>query len=401
MTAKPERLSAGQARRIALAAQGFADPAPRSAPNGRHLKRVFGRLGLIQIDSVNVICRSHYLPLYARLGPYAPALLEDAAWGKRRTLFEYWGHEASLIPVEMQPLFRWRMEEARQGLGVWPGLRRLYDEHGPFIEQVAKEIERRGPISAGDLDQGGKAKGGWWGWSEGKRALEWLFWTGRVTTATRNGFQRLYDLTERVLPAEIAGAPTPEPADAQRELIRCAARSLGVATEGDLRDYFRMSPAAARQAICDLTDAGALIPVKVQGWDRPAYLDREAPKPRRGKTVSLLSPFDSLVWRRERAERLFHFRYRLEIYTPAHKREHGYYVLPFLQGEAISARLDLKADRKAKTLLVLSAHAQAGHRLEDIAGPLQGELERMAGWLGLDGVRIKGTEPLAEQLGDV
>jgi uncharacterized protein YcaQ len=396
--AKPQPISAAQARRIALAAQGFADKPPPGEPGKRHLARMIARVGLIQIDSVNVLVRSHYLPVFARLGAYAPALLEDAAWGKNRTLFEYWGHEASLIPLGMQPLFRWRMAQARDGIGVWSGLKRLYDDHGPFIESVAAEIERRGPIGAGELEAGGKAKGGWWGWSDGKRALEWLFWTGRVTTASRRGFERLYDLTERALPREIVEAPTPDPADAQRELIRLAARSLGVATEGDLRDYFRMGPAEAKPRIAELVEAGELIPAEVQGWDRPAYLAPDAARPRKITAYALLSPFDSLVWRRERAERLFDFRYRLEIYTPAHKRQHGYYVLPFLQGEAITARLDLKADRKAGVLRVKSAHAQPGYEVDAIAAPLGVELARMAGWLGLAEVRVEGVEKLADAL---
>jgi uncharacterized protein YcaQ len=287
---------------------------------------------------------------------------------------------------------------AREGIGVWPHLRRLYAEHGPFIEAVAREIERRGPVSAGELEQGGKAKGGWWGWSDGKRALEWLFWTGRVTTATRRGFTRLYDLTERVLPREITDAPTPSREDAQRELVRRAARALGVATEGDLRDYFRMGVDDTRARIAELAEAGELIPAEVEGWERPGWLHPDGARPRRIAAAALLSPFDSLVWRRERTERLFDFRYRLEIYTPAHKREHGYYVLPFLQGEAITARLDLKADRKAGALLVQSAHVQPGREFDEISGPLWAELERMAGWLRLSQVRIAGREPLAEQL---
>jgi hypothetical protein len=397
-TPRPERVSAAAARRIALAAQGFADPAPKGEPTRRHLSRVLDRTGLIQMDSVNVVVRAHYMPLYARLGPYAPALLEEAAWGRKRLFFEYWGHEASLIPLEMQPLFRWRMAMAREGIGVWGNLKRLYQEHGDFIEAVAKEIEQRGPISAGELETGGKAKGGWWGWSDGKRALEWLFWTGRVSTATRRGFMRLYDLTERVLPREIVEAPTPEPADAQRELVRRAARSLGVATEGDLRDYYRMGVDETRARIAELVEAGELVPAEVQGWDRPAFLQPEAARPRKIVAHTLLSPFDPVVWRRERAERLFGFRYRIEIYTPAHKREHGYYVLPFLQGEAITARVDLKAERKAGALVVKSAHAQPGHGLDEIAGPLRAELQRMAGWLGLERVTVEAVEPLGEAL---
>lgn len=395
----PERISAGEARRVALAAQGFAEPRPE-APTRRHLQRVFDRLGLIQIDSVNVITRSHYLPPFARLGSYDPALLEAAAWGpkKKRFLFEYWGHEASLIPLPMQPLFRWRMAEAEAGAGVWGNIRKFRDEHPAFVDRVLDEIERRGPIGAGALEDGGKGKGAWWGWSDGKRALEWLFWTGKVTTATRKGFERLYDLPERVLPREIVDTPTPSRADAQRELIRIAARSLGVATETDLRDYFRMGVDDTRARIAELAEAGELLPVEVKGWGRAAWLAPGARKPRKVRATALLSPFDSVVWRRERAERIFDFRYRIEIYTPAHKREHGYYVLPFLMDEAIVARLDLKSDRAGKRLLVKSAHLQPGTHAGAVAERLRPELELMARWLGLDSVFVEARERLADAL---
>jgi uncharacterized protein YcaQ len=393
-----DTLSARTARRIALAAQGFADARPRGAPTQRHLARVFERVGLIQIDSVNVISRSHYLPPFARLGSYAHKLLEDAAWGRKKTLFEYWGHEASLIPLEHQPLFRWRMDDARAGRGSWAGVSRFGREHPDFIQAVLKQIETRGPLAGGDLSDAGKAKGSWWGWSDGKKALEWLFWSGLVTTATRRRFERLYDLPERVLPPAIAQAPTPHRADAQRDLIRIAARSIGVATGQDLRDYFRMGVEDTRARIAELVEAGELTPVTVKGWERQAYLAPGARSPRRIEAAALLSPFDSLVWRRERAERLFDFRYRLEIYTPAHKREHGYYVLPFLMDEAIAGRLDLKADRAGKRLLVKAAHAQPGFELDEIAGRLGPELALMAEWLGLDEVVVEGKQALAERL---
>jgi uncharacterized protein YcaQ len=397
-----ERLSAPEARRIALAAQGFADPKPKSEPGRAQLKRVFDRVGLIQIDSVNVITRSHYLPPFARLGPYPQSVLEDAAWGRRKILFEYWGHEASLIPMPMQPLFRWRMAEAREGRGLWGGVHRFGVERADFVRQVLKEIEKRGPIGAGALDDAGpdsiRPKGGWWGWSDGKRAVEWLFWAGLVTTATRKGFERLYDIPERALPRAIVDAPTPTPADAQRELIRIASRAMGVATVQDLRDYFRMGVDDTKARVEELVDAGELLPAEVKGWDRPAFLHPDARRPRKVRTAALLSPFDSLVWRRERAERMFGFRYRLEIYTPAHKREHGYYVLPFLLDEKIVGRLDLKADRQAKSLLVKAAHMEDGARAETVAPALAAELQAMAGWLGLDGVRIEAAQPLADAL---
>ena len=394
-----DHLTARQARRIALAAQGFADPLPRAAPGRSHLKRVFDRVGLIQIDSVNVLARSHYLPLFARLGDYPMKLLEDAAWGRRKALFEYWGHEASLLPVETQPLLRWRMADARAGKGMWRHVREFMREHKAFIKRTLAEIEQRGSLGAGDLSEGGKGKGSWWGWSEGKRALEALFWTGEITTATRRGgFERVYDLTERVLPAAVVNAPTPPREEAERQLIGIAARAMGVATAQDLRDYFRMEVAGFETRVRELVEAGDLIPVEVKGWSGPAFMDPNAKRPRPVERAALLSPFDSLVWRRERAERLFDFRYRLEIYTPAHKREHGYYVLPFLMDEALSARVDLKADRASKRLLVKAAHVQDSHTPGEVAERLAPELERMAGWLGLDEVRVEGKQPLARAL---
>lgn len=394
----PERISARAARRIALAAQGFTDPRPNGEPTRRHLARVIDRTGLIQIDSVNVLVRAHYMPPFSRLGAYGPKLLEDAAWGRRRSLFEYWGHEASLIPIEMQPLFRWRMAEAKAGRGTWKHVAAVGREKRAFCEEVLREIERRGPMGAGDLDEAHKGEGGWWGWSAAKSAFEWLFWAGFITTKTRKGFERIYDLTERVLPPGIVDAPTPEPADAHRELIRIAARSMGVATDQDLRDYFRMGVEDTRARVEELVEAGELLPVEVEGWGRPGYLWPQAKRPRRVETNALLSPFDSLVWRRERAERLFNFRYRIEIYVPAHKREHGYYVLPFLQGERITARVDLKADRASGRLLVKSSHLEDHATPEEVAAPLMEQLRSMAAWLGLERIEVEGRQDLARHL---
>lgn len=397
-TQAQDRLTARQARRIALAAQGFADPLPRATPGRAHLKRVFERVGLIQIDSVNVLARSHYLPLFARLGDYPMKLLEDAAWSRRKFLFEYWGHEASFLPVEIQPLLRWRMEDARAGKTMWRHLNAFAKDEKTFLRRAVKEIETHGPLSAGELSECGKGKGAWWGWSDGKRALEVLFWQGHITTATRNNFERVYDLTERVLPKSVVDTPTPKREDAERDLIRIAARAMGVATAQDLRDYFRMEVAGFETRVQELVESGELIPVEVKDWKRPAYLHADAKRPKPIERAALLSPFDSLVWRRERAERMFDFRYRLEIYTPAHKREHGYYVLPFLMDETLSARVDLKADRAGKRLLVKAAHVQDSHDEGDVAERLAPELERMAGWLGLDEVRVEGKQALAKAL---
>lgn len=392
-----EAMSHKQARRIALAAQGFADKRPGS-PTRRHLISAIDRLALLQIDSVNVVSRSHYLPLFSRLGAYPRSLLEDLAWGRKPALFEYWGHEASLMPLELQPLLRWRMDDARAGVGVWKGVAKFLAGHRPFIDKALAAIHERGPLSASELDLGERGQGGWWGWSEAKRATECLFWAGELTTATRRGtFERVYGLPQEVLPAAIWSTPTPPRDEAHRILLRRAARAMGVATERDLRDYFRMGLADARRGVAELVEAGELTPIQVEGWHQPAYLAPDARRPRSIHASALLSPFDNLIWFRERAERLFGVRIRLEIYTPADKRTHGYYVLPFLQDEAITARVDLKADRKAGVLRVLSAHAE---RSANAATPsaLAAELRLMAAWLGLVGVRVAARGDLAPAL---
>lgn len=379
-----ETLSLPAARRIALAAQGFgARPAP---DDRRKIARALDRAGLFQIDSVNVLVRSHYLPTFSRQGPYDRAELDRAQHGRRRMLVEYWAHEASLIPAATWPLLRWRMASAERGEGIYRGLARLARDKGDFIRAVLGEVERRGPLAASDLE-GGKGQGSWWGWSDAKRALEWLFWTGRVTTAARRGgFERLYDLPERVLPRGIAEAPPPSAPEAQRALLLIAARAMGVATGRDLRDYWRLPVADARARLAELVEDGALRPVAVGDWREPAFLDPQARRPRRVEASALLSPFDSLVWFRPRAERLWGFRYRLEIYTPAEKRVHGYYVLPFLHRERLQARVDLKADRQAGVLRVGAVHPES-HADEDWEPALAAQLESMAGWLGLGAIQ--------------
>ncbi len=395
-----ETLSAPEARRIALAAQGFGRPRP-AQPGKRHLLSTIQALGVVQIDSVNVVSRSHYLPFFSRLGAYDRALLEDLAWGRKPALAEYWAHEASLTPLATHPLLRWRMQDARDGVGVWKNVAKFLHTHADFIDQALEAVDQRGPLAASELALGAKGAGGWWGWSEGKRAMECLFWTGRLTTATRRGaFERVYDLPERVLPKAIHDAPTPDRVEACRALLGIAAQAMGVATERDLRDYFRLGVNDARDGVAALAAAGDLVPVKVAGWDQPAYLWPEARRPRAIKAAALLSPFDNLIWFRERAERLFDVRVRLEIYTPAHKRTHGYYVLPFLQNEAITARVDLKADRKAGRLLVLAAHAESRADAETPLA-LAGELALMARWLGLQGVEVRPVGDLAPALGSV
>ncbi|KQT53903.1 MULTISPECIES: winged helix-turn-helix domain-containing protein [unclassified Aureimonas] len=383
---KREGLSLASARRIALAAQGFGEARPAEVLDWRRMGRVVQRLHLLQIDSVSVSARAHYMPLFSRLGAYPRATLEGAAWGRPRRLFEYWAHEASLLPLELQPLLRWRMERAAAGLGIYGGLARFAKDRREAVEAVFRRIETEGALATSQME-GPKGRGGWWGWSDTKQALEYLFWAGRITTATRRGFQRVYDLPERVLPAAVHGAPTPSLEDAQRELLMRSAQALGIATSGDLRDYFRLSPEDVRPRLAELVEAGALLPVAVEGWSQPAYLHPAARVPRRITATALLSPFDPLVFERDRTERLFGFRYRIEIYTPAEKRVHGYYVLPFLLGERLVARVDLKADRAAGTLRVLSAHAEP-HAPAETAEALMAELVVMAGWLGLAEVTV-------------
>ncbi|MDN2564849.1 winged helix-turn-helix domain-containing protein [Aquibium sp. A9E412] len=395
-----ETLSPAMARRIALAAQGFADRRPRTAVARRHLMSAIGRTGLLQIDSVNVVSRAHYLPLFSRLGPYPTALLDRAAQRRPRALFEYWAHEASLLPVALQPLMRWRMARAADGHGIYAGLARFGRERRGFVAEVLARVAAEGPLAASDIETA-PGRSGWWEWGEAKRALEWLFWAGKVTThARRASFERVYDLPERVLPEAVLGAPTPSADDAQRALVEIAARAHGVATASDLRDYFRLAPAETRARIAELVEDGVLVPVAVGGWQHPAYLHRAARLPRRIARNALLAPFDPVVWERNRCERLFGFRYRLEIYTPAERRVHGYYVLPFLMGDRLVARVDLKADRQAGTLRVRAAHGEATAPAAT-APALRAELARMATWLGLERVAVAPHGDLAAALAAV
>jgi hypothetical protein len=355
--------------------------------NSGLLRRTVERLSLHQIDSVNVLVRAHYLPSFSRLGLYDRSLLDQAAWGpkRKRKLFEYWAHEASLLPLELHPLLRWRMAQAEQGEIGWVSLRAFAGERRKEADAILDRIRAEGPLAASDFENG-RGKGGWWMWGDAKRALEWLFWAGLVTAATRRAsFERAYDLPERVIPSDILAMSTPSPADAKRQLVQRAAWALGVATATDLRDYFRLKPDSARAAILELTEDGILLPVVVQGWRTPAFLHRDARIPRRIEGQALLAPFDPLVWERNRTERLFGFRYRIEIYTPQHKRVHGYYVLPFLLDEQLAGRVDLKADRKQSRLLVRQVtwepDAPDGARER-----LSAELSLMTQWLGLDAV---------------
>ena len=390
------RLTLAAARRTALAAQGLLDPAPNGPVTARHVRRVLARTHLLQLDSVNVFERAHHLPLYSRLGPYDRELLATMAY-RRRELFEYWGHEASLLPVGLQPLLRWRMERAAALQEGWGGPNELARDRPEVLARVLQRLTAEGPMGAGAMREAPRRAGAWWGWDETKLALEHLFWAGVVTTHSRPGFERVYDLTERVLPSAVLAAPTPERVDAQRALVLLAARALGVATERDLRDYFRLRADEAAVAVRDLLEAGELEPVEVPGW-RPAYLHPKARIPRRVRASTLLSPFDPLVWERSRTSRLFGFDYRIEIYVPAARRVHGYYVLPFLHDESLAARVDLKSDRRADVLRVQAAWLEPGEDPAGVATDLATELRRAARWQGLSDVVVEPRGDLATRL---
>jgi uncharacterized protein len=394
-------LSIEEARRIALAAQ-LAPGAkrPKSPPGPAAIGKLVDTLNLLQIDSVNVLSRSHYLPVFSRLGAYDRTTLDALTYSARkRRFFEYWAHEASFLPLKLFPLLRWRMDAARRGDGLYKGLVQFAHEQPHYIAAILDEVRRRGPLAVRDLPDPGKRLPGWWGWSPGKIALEYLFWTGEVTAATRRNFERLYDLTERVIPPEIFHAPQLPRAEAVRELMRLSAGALGIATFADLRDYFRLPLADARAALAELIETGILREAAVETWRNPAYLLKDTAMPRKSSAcASLLSPFDPLVWERSRAERLFGFSYRIEIYTPAEKRRHGYYVLPFLFGDRFAARLCLKADRAASTLVINTAHAEPGIDRAATLEALARELALLTRFLGLASLRVKRKGDLAASL---
>ncbi len=390
---KTRTLTNDQARRIALAAQGFARPRPIGRIDVRHFRRVLNHVGLLQLDSVNVLERSHYLPMFSRLGPYDRAAL-DRWTTSSGEIFEYWGHEASLIPVDRYSTFRFRMGEMKP----WGSVRRLLDERPGYIENILEQVAIRGPLTVADLDDAGERGGPWWGYAPGKHALEWLFASGRVTAYRSPTFGRRYDLPQRVVPAAVIAESPSDQAEAYRTLLVDAARHHGVGTVADLADYHRLHKPTARPILEDLAVEGALVPVAVAGWRHPAYLHPDAVIPRRATGTALLSPFDSLVWNRDRVERMFGFRYRIEIYVPKPQRQYGYYVLPFLLDGDLVARVDLKADRKGRRLLVQTAHLEPGHEASRVVPPLTKELRAMAAWLGLDEVVIVDRGDLASSL---
>ncbi len=388
-----ERLSLAQARRIALAAQGFADPRPTGRVDRRHFRRALDRMGLIQIDSVNVLVRSQELPLFARLGPHPRTMIADATADGE--LFEYWVHEASHVPTEHHHLHRWRMAGTHKWERYWTMTKR----RPGFMDEVLRRIDADGPLASGDLNERVGKKGTWWDWDDGKIALEHLFWSGRITAVRRpTDFARLYDLTERVIPQHVLARPSLPERDARKELLLLAAKHHGVGTMQDLTDYHRQKNPPCKPLLEELVEEGSLQRVDVQGWDKPAYLHPQAKLPRRIGACALLSPFDPVCWNRDRSERLFGFHYRIEIYTPAPKRTYGYYVLPILWGDTLVGRLDLKADRQRSTLLVHGAYAEPGVPVDQVAPDVVQELRAMGRWLGLEQLSIGDRGDLASPL---
>lgn len=392
---RTESLSRAQARRIALAAQGFLDP-PHAVPTLRTFDRTLARTGVLQVDSVNVLQRAHYMPLYSRMGAYDVDLLRRASSGPRRRVVEFWAHVQAFMPVELWPVMSFRMDELRARRGKWS----FVAEDDALEAALVAEIADRGPSTARELDDGlPRAKDHWgWNWSRTRRMLDYLYSAGELAIAGRNSqFEIRYDLPERVLPTAVLDVPPLSAAEAHVELVRRAARSHGVASARCLADYYRLRAGEAGPAIEVLVEAGELVPVRVEGWHRPTYLHRDARLPRRVGARALLSPFDPVVWERARAEALFDFHYRIEIYVPAAQRVHGYYVLPFLLGDRIVARVDLKADRARRRLLVPGAFAEPGAPGETPA-ELAAELRRLAGWLGLDEIEVAPKGDLAPAL---
>jgi uncharacterized protein YcaQ len=433
-----ETISIDEARRMVLGAQGFDRPRPAGRVGPVKLRASIERIGVLQLDSVNVLCRSHYLPLFSRLGAYSRSTLDRMAWGKPRELFEYWGHQASLLPLSLHRMLRWRMNAARDWVwdgwtsptrpgtppadwastwdsrihapwAVIAGMTRLAVERPRIVDEVLAELRRRGPMIADEVAPAvarraradpdpDPSTGRMWNWQDGKIAVEWLFCTGAVTTATRRNFTRVYDLSERVLPSETLALPTPSEDEARRELMRRTARALAVGTEKQLRNYFQLPRQLARESIAELVDAGELIKVRVEGLNGVRYRWRDADPAAELPARALLSPFDSLIWDRDRIEQLFGFRYRISIYTKESERTDGYYVLPFLLHDTFAARVDLRADREKSILVVPTVNAEPETDPVEVAHELAAELRLLAEWLELERITVGRRGNLAARL---
>ena len=389
MPKRLDELKIVEARSLALAAQGFDKPRTKSKSSTSDVVALFTKLGVVQIDSVNVLVRSQELPLFSRLGDHDRNAISKATESQK--IFEYWGHEAAHLPVELHPLFRWKMNAARTGKVKHWGLTSFYDDNKVFVKRMLKHVETNGAVTARELSTRTKKKGTWWDWDESKTALEYLFLTGQLMSRGRGAdFARIYDTPERVLPKKVLNAPTPTEHDARKQLLVRSAIAQGVATASDLADYYRQKPAAVRPLIAELLEEGELREVAVDSWTEKAFVHRGSKLPKKLYATALLSPFDSLVWCRPRNERLFNFHYRIEIYTPKEKRKFGYYVLPFMMNGQMVGRVDLKADRANSKLLVHSVHTEKRVKRSSINDALNAELGLLANWLDLEHVKHLG-----------
>jgi uncharacterized protein len=389
------KLTKAQVRRAHIAAQGLAAPRPKGTAGIGRVRRAIQEMGVLQIDSVNVVERAHQLTLFSRLGSYDPDLVWRAL--RQREIFEGWAHMASFLPIADWPLYKHRMDGVRNK--SWRAIRRLQEEAPGYVESVYDQLVERGPLKASDLADPGARKGPWWGWADGKHVLEWLFESGRAAVSDRRNFARYYDIAERVIPDEHRNAATVPEAEAHRILLQRAAEKMVVGTAKGLADYFRLPILPARATVADLAAGGELVPVEVEGWTEPAFMHPEARIPRSVDARALLNPFDPIVWYRDRTEYLYDFHYRIEIYVPKPKRVYGYYVFPFLLGDELVARADIKADRKAGVLLVPGAFLEDGRDPGRVAREMAVELREMAGWLGLNDIEIGRKGDLATPLG--
>lgn len=389
------KLSADQARRLSLGAQGFGRPRPTGRVDKRHIRRAMDDMQCLQLDTVNVLVRSHYMPFFSRLGPYRQELVDEMVY-EDGTYYEYWGHEASFIPMERYPDFAHR----RESMGEWPAITRLMADHPGYIDRVEAEVLANGPLSTGDLEASGSRAGSWWGWNDGKIALEWLFAKGRLNVSHRVNFTRYYAAPDQVIPAHLLAAEPPDQDEGYRRHTLAALRALGVGTRGDIANYWRMKQPLLAPVLKGLVKAGEIHEAEVRGWGQPAYLLPDPTIPRQIEARALLTPFDPIVWApRDRSARIHHFDYKIEIYTPEPKRQFGYYVYPFLLGDTLVARVDLKSDRTSGRLLVRSAWIETDASPNQVAPELAAELRSMAGWLGMDEVVVEGKGNLSQRLG--
>tara|TARA_B110000014_G_scaffold3055_1_gene2379 strand:+ start:2831 stop:4051 length:1221 start_codon:yes stop_codon:yes gene_type:complete len=388
-------IDAVSAKRIAIAAQGFHRPRPMGKVDIRHFRRVFGDVGLVQLDSVQAICRSHYLVFFSRLGKYDQLKLDNWIWHSGE-IFESWVHEASILPVGLEPFVRWKKNRARKG-ETWKGLYELANSQEKYVDDVMRQVSSApSAIRASELTEPRNRSGSWWsGRSDGQKTLDWLFRIGQVAVKRDTKFSRSYVPFDSVIPNEISGFPDPLESDSIDELILTAARCNGISTVSDIADYFRMKPILVREALPFLLEQNKLLPVSVEGWDEKAYLHPSVPKPAKIESRALLSPFDSLVWCRPRLERLFHFKYRLEIYVPKEERKYGYYVLPFLLNENLVARVDIKTVRTEGKLLVKGIYLENGTDPEMVISELSKELIELSDFLDLPEVSIAGRSKSA------